>query len=57
MSLLASFSKSGIEDVNRRRLGEATLSDITIESERVELADGTTDDFVSITLPDAISDL
>jgi hypothetical protein len=46
-----------LENVDRRRMGEAALSDITIGSERVELADGTTDDFVSITLPDAISDL
>ena len=38
-------------------LSRAVVSDTAIGSERVELADGTTDDFVSITLPDAISDL
>jgi hypothetical protein len=43
--------------VDHRRLGEATRSDATIGSQRVEMADGTTADFVSITLPDAISDL
>ena len=45
------------EVVDRRRIGYAALSDTTIGSERVELADGTTDDFVSIPLPNAISDL
>ena len=45
------------EVVDRRRIGYAALSDTTIGSERVELADGTTDDFVSVSLPDAISDL
>ena len=43
--------------VDRRRIGYAALGDTTIGSERVELADGTTDDFVSISLPDAVSDL
>ena len=43
--------------VDRRRIGYAAYKDTTIGSERVELADGTTDDFVSISLPDAVSDL
>ena len=57
MSLLVSLANQVLEDVDRRRMGEAALSAITIGSERVELADGTTDDFVSISLPNAISDL
>ena len=42
---------------SRLQLGRATCSDVTIGSERIELADGTTDDFVSITLYDALDDL
>ena len=41
----------------RRRIGEAALSDAKIGSERIELVDGTTDDFVSFTLYDALDDL
>ena len=43
--------------MDRRRIGEAALADTTIGSERVELVNGTTDDFVSISLHDAVSDL
>jgi hypothetical protein len=43
--------------VGREWIGKATRSDVTIGSERIELADGTTDDFVSITLYDALDDL
>jgi len=46
-----------LEITDHRRIGEAALSDTTIGSERVKLADGTTEDFVSISLPNAISDL
>ena len=43
--------------MHRKKLGRAVLSDVTIGSERIELADGTTDDFVAITLYDALDDL
>ena len=41
----------------RLQLGKATRSDAKIGSERIEMVDGTTDDFVSFTLYDALDDL
>ena len=40
----------------RQKIGEVVRSDAKIGSERIDLADGTTDDFVSITLYDALDD-
>ena len=41
----------------RRKISQVVLSDAQIGSERIELVDGTTDDFVSFTLYDALDDL
>ena len=41
----------------RQKIGKAARSDAKIGSERVELVNGTTDDFVFINLYDALDDL